>query len=192
MMAPESIGTPDLGPQERIIASRDAAPLAQDGVAVGRAPLKWPHTKRRARPPSPSTHSDEDSEDEASDSDSEVEGSRVHLQSQRGHVDTSIIDGSSTSPSSSQVGSGCSLRVAEEPAGEADAPVPAIARSQLAERAATMFVVGSPAPVEVRKPFLAPKVTKGLVELALEVANELCDRDGKALSQSFGNYVNGS
>ena len=125
-MAPESIGPPDLGPQERTIASRDAAPLAQDGVAVGRAPLKWPHTKRRARPPSPSTHSDEDSEDEDSDSDSEVEGSRVHLQSQRGHVDTSIIDGSSTSDSSSRASNECSSRVAEEPSGEADVPAPAL------------------------------------------------------------------
>ena len=35
---------------------------------------------------------------------------------------------------------------------------------------------------------MAPKVTKGLVKLAHEVANELCDRDGKALSKAFGNF----
>ena len=51
-----------------------------------------------------------------------------------------------------------------------------------------MFSIRSSGPVEVRKPLLASKVTKGLVKFAIEVANELCDRDGNALSRSFGNF----
>ena len=35
---------------------------------------------------------------------------------------------------------------------------------------------------------LASSVTEGLVKLAIEVANELYDRHGKALSQAFGNF----
>ena len=51
-----------------------------------------------------------------------------------------------------------------------------------------MFNVGSDWPGEVRKPLLAPRVTNEVVKLAIEVCNDLCNGNGRALLCAFGNF----
>ena len=58
----------------------------------------------------------------------------------------------------------------------------------VAARASAMFVVGS---AEVRAsglPIIGKEPTKELLQIALGATNELCDKHGKALSKSFGNF----
>ena len=56
------------------------------------------------------------------------------------------------------------------------------------ERAAAMFVVGAAAPQASGMASAAKRSTMELVMLAYNAANELCDTQGDALSQSFGNF----
>jgi len=58
----------------------------------------------------------------------------------------------------------------------------------VANRASTMFVVGSTEPRASGLPMIGKVPTKELVKLAFVAANELCDTHGKALSKSFGNF----
>lgn len=129
---------------------------------------------------------------EASDEDcnSSADGGDQRVQSVdgRGHVDNSGCDRVSTPSCSAEAGGASSSQGAEQASDEAKAAEAPVTKPMLAGRSSMMFVVGSAGPQEVRKPLLARSVTKGLVKLAIEVANALCDSDGKALSESFGNF----
>lgn len=188
MMAPDAPEPPSRGPAQQPAAALAQALAAGFGVAHAGVPLRWPDTIRRACSPSPRRDSDDESSGEESDSSLEGESSRVQSQIKRGRVEKGDSDGSRVSDASSDAGSECSEEDAEEAAEAPEAAVVDITANQVAERAAEMFVIESSGPKEVREPLLAPTMTKQLVKHALEVANAVCDRDGKALSRSFGNF----
>ena len=157
------------------------ASAAHHAVAPARAPLRWPFTSRRAQElAQQASAADEESSDESSSSEA-GESSRVQSPHRRGRVGTSTLDSASMSQDSADAGGECSEQGTVQPAEPADAAVPDISKGQVAERSSAMFVIGTSGPKEVRTPLLAPTVTKGLVKLALEVANELCDRVGTRL-----------
>ena len=58
------------------------------------------------------------------------------------------------------------------------APEVQISKPLVTTQSATMFVVGSDWPVEVRKPLLAPRVSNKVVKIVIEVCKDLCERDG--------------
>ena len=110
-----------------------------------------------------------------------------HEFSQRGHGQDEHSDGNNSSDEASSAGersrdaggsAGC-----EKPA-EAAQPVP---KAVLAARASKVFDTKAGWPAEVREPLLAPVVTNQVVRDAIEVCDELRNRDGPALSQAFGN-----
>ena len=63
-----------------------------------------------------------------------------------------------------------------------------LTRDALAARANAVFNTAVGWPTEVRQPLLAPVVTNQVIRDAIAVCDDLCDRDGKALSQAFGNF----
>ena len=75
-----------------------------------------------------------------------------------------------------------------QPSDEADEAVPDITEAALTTRWSEVFVIGESWPKAVGKPLLAKTVTNKLVKLAIEVVKKLLERDGKALSKSFGNF----
>ena len=59
---------------------------------------------------------------------------------------------------------------------------------ELGERATAMFIVGAKGPTSSGMPSAVQEVTKELVLRAWNVVSALCKTEGKALSQSFGNF----
>ena len=59
----------------------------------------------------------------------------------------------------------------------------------VANRASTMFVVGSTEPRASGLPMIGKVPTKELVKLAFVAANELCDTHGKALSSRLATLI---
>jgi hypothetical protein len=76
----------------------------------------------------------------------------------------------------------------ETPAEQVEQPAAPPSEQQLAERAATMFVVGARAPVASGMPAAAQEATKELVLRAWSAISALCKANGKQLSSSFGNF----
>ena len=125
---------------------------------------------------------------EDSDSDVRSDSQRVQSEEGRGHVETDGSDYESTPGSSAEAGGASSSQGADPALHEAEAAVATITKDLVAARASEMFVIGASGAQAVRQPLLARAVTKGLVKVAIDVANDLCERDGKALSDSFGNF----
>lgn len=77
-----------------------------------------------------------------------------------------------------------SLEQADAP----ESPAAPLTAAAMGERAAAMFVVGSAAPQASGLSTAAEPATNELVRLAFNAANDRCNADGKALSESFGNF----
>lgn len=123
-----------------------------------------------------------------SSSDDASEDDRGQDRQRRGSDGDHAFDAASSGADDAESG-GESPRPDAGAAGESSAAAEVlISEDGLASRALAMFVVGAKGPAEVRKPLLAPVVTHRVVSLAIEVCKKLCDRDGKALSRSFGNF----
>ena len=142
--------------------------------------------RKRSRPKEGASGAGESSEASASGEDSEDE--RGQDRQGRGRVDTMDSGDSSSSGDASESGREHPGHDGGEASASTAAPEVQISKPLVAMRAATMFVVGSDWPVEVRKPLMAPKVTNEVVKLTIEVCKDLCERDGKALSRAFGNF----
>ena len=134
-------------------------------------------------PPSPVSESSA-----ACDSHEDSEDYRGHDHQGRGHASNSISSEGSPSAEASS-----SVQPRPEPGSsqaceQAEAPAAAIPKAALAARASKVFDTKANWPTEVREPLLAPLVTNQVVQDAIEVCEELCDRDGPALSLAFGNF----
>ena len=71
---------------------------------------------------------------------------------------------------------------------QAEAAAEPVPKAALVARASQVFDTSASWPTEVRKPLLAPMVTKEVVRDVVNVANELVDRDKPALCAAFGNF----
>lgn len=130
--------------------------------------------------------SEEESEDENdSNSDGACSDDGCHSKSGRGHLEASNSNGSAGSADTSETAPG--LR-SLEPADGFSEPTTCLTAAAVQERAAAMFVVGTSAPQASGMSPAAKRATMELVMLAYNAANELCDTQGDALSQSFGNF----
>ena len=68
-------------------------------------------------------------------------------------------------------------------------PVQPLTSDTVANRASTMFVVGSTEPRASGLPMIGKVPTQELVQLAFVAANELCDTHGKALSSRLATLI---
>ena len=103
----------------------------------------------------------------------------------RGHLEASNSNGSAGSADTSETAP--RLR-SLEPADGFSEPTNCLTAAAVQERAAAMFVVGTSAPQASGMSPAAKRATMELVMLAYNAANELCNTQGDALSQSFGNF----
>ena len=123
-----------------------------------------------------------------SDSDAESEGGRRQSQFTRGRDESGDSDSESEAEGQADAGAERAGQAEVQPSDEADEAVPDITEAALTTRWSEVFVIGESWPKAVGKPLLAKTVTNKLVKLAIEVVKKLLERDGKALSKSFGNF----
>ena len=128
----------------------------------------------------------------ASENDSEWEeesnGGRRQSPLVRGREEIDVSEAESEAEGPADAGAERPAQAEVQASDVADSAVPAITAAALAARCSEMFVIGESWPKAIQTPLLAKSVTKGLVKLAMEVVKKLCERDGKALSRSFGNF----
>lgn len=153
-----------------------------------RAPLRWPFTSRRQQERAQQRRAAADESPSSSESEEASVDGRGQSPLARGREESELSDSDSASVGSPGAGSERPVQVEEQASNEADAAVPHITSAALAARCSEMFVIGESWPKAVRMPLLAKSVTKRLVKFAIEVVKKLCERDGKALSRSFGNF----
>ena len=168
----------------------DAEPVSASGsgpALAGATSLRWPQTCRKRQCPEVDAPSAEKSS-EASDSSQESEDERGHDREVRGEDRGLASDNVSSSDDEASSGGNSPESDAAAASESPAVPVVQISKATLAMRAAAMFILGADWPVEVLKPLLAPLVTNEVVRIVIDVCNELCNQDGPALSQSFGNF----
>ena len=113
----------------------------------------------------------------------------------RGHDDCgrgAASDGSSSAARSAEEGEEAGAASSElsgsHVGAQAQPPAQPVAKAAIAARFAAMFVVGASGPAEVLAPRLCPPTTFQVARDLITVCEEACERDGKALSASFGNF----
>ena len=133
-----------------------------------------------------STPSDEKSVQ--SDFDGDGEDVRGHDDSGRGAASGCISRARSSAADAAEAGEPSSNVGGAESRDVPEAPNQPVAKAAIAARFRAMFVVGASGPAEVRKPRLVPPVTFQVARDLVDVCVEGCERDGAALSESFGNF----
>ena len=128
---------------------------------------------------------DESDSEEDIFSSEESEGDGLQSDDGREQVESVAAAGSATADSPPAAVLEQQVPVQEQAPAGSDSLLTAAA---LEERANKMFVVGSAAPQASGLPKAGAKATKVLVKLAFAAVNELCDQQGAALSESFGNF----
>ena len=125
---------------------------------------------------------------EASAVDVPTDDDSFHGSAGRGGVPGTSLDqksASASAPSSVPTGSSAEHRDA---ANTAKPPAADNMVCDMAARRSKMFVVGAPGPVASDMRPVVAAASNELVKAAFDAIKSLCDRDGKALSSSFGNF----
>ena len=169
-------------------AGHGSAQASGAGPVSSRATLRWPHAKRPEplRSPEPTSPSSESSAN--GDSDDESEDDRGHGFRGRGHGEKNHSGEGSASDEVSPAGQPSPELGGSEDREQPEAVAEPVQKAALAARAAAVFDTTAGSPTEVRKPLMASMVTNAVVQDAIQVCDDLCDRDGPALSQAFGHF----
>lgn len=157
------------------LSSAGASPPAQGQACRGDIRPGW-------RPPSP-----DDLLEMARLADADQDD-RGQCSGERGRAECADANESSSSKEASSAGQSCAELGSAQPADQLEDAVQSVTKATLAARATAVFDTSAGWPTEVRKPLLAPLVTNQVVRDAVLVCDDLCDRDGKALSAAFGNF----
>ena len=164
-----------------------SSPSGTGPTSTGARPLEGSHACRKRKASAHDAPSTEASSS-ASSAGEEVEDELGQGRGRRGHDEEHGYDAVSSLDSDAGSGGESPDSDADDGAESLAAPAVQISKDALASRASKVFVVGADWPAEIRKPLLAPLITNEIVKLAIEVCNDLCNRDGKSLSRSFGNF----
>ena len=187
MMAPEALDAFD-PPPVATNDGHDAFSSSGSGPISGRAPLRWPQTMRHPADTARDSSLLSRESGEASNSDVEGDDERGQESDGRGCVSRSDCYVSSTSDEASSAVLSTAQPGSSQLGEQPGAALQPVTRDALAARAKAVFDPSAGWPTEVRQPLLASVVTNQVIRDAIAVCEELCDRDGKALSQAFGNF----
>ena len=183
---------------DRWAEARDAALARQGKIESGRAagsesePARGTHRRpARGWKPSAAAALAESSDGDASESSTSAapaEGAALSSGAGRVCVDSASLRPAEVLASAAASAPQSSSASPSEHSEPAETLPAAITAAMMAERAAVKFVPGTPAPIKSKMPKIADKATMELVDLAFTAINKLCDKHGKALSKSFGNF----
>ena len=157
------------------LSSTGAVPRDQDRTCRPSVPPGW-------RPPNP-----DDLIEMALLADAR-QGERGQSSGGRGRPEYAESADASSSDEASSAGQSCAEPGGSQLGEQAEAAVQPATKAALAARAKQVFDASATWPTEVRQPLLAPVATNQAIRDAIAVCNDLCNRDGEALSKAFGNF----